>query len=177
MRSTFCNLGMMREYFPCLLRKAKSPIDYFVDKCLPFGASISCAHFQNFSDAIGYIIRTRTGKDLINYLDDNLFAAFMKCLCDGQIQHFLDVSEMTNFPVSIEKTYWGSTTLVFLGLLIDTIKRVVCIPSDKIQKALNLIEAALSSKRHMVTVLQIQQLCGYLNFMGRGIIPGRAFTR
>ena len=181
MRSAFHNLGMMRKYFPCLMIKAKSPIDgqtyYFVDKCLPFGASISCAHFQNFSDAIAHIIRTKTGKDLINYLDDYLFASFLECLCDGQIQQFLKVCEMINFPVSIEKTYWGHTTLVFLGLLIDTIRRIVCIPCDKIKKTLDLIEAVLASRKHKVTMLQIQQLCGYLNFIGRGIIPGQTFTR
>ena len=60
MRSAFCNLGMCLKHFKYLVMKAKSPIDgkiyYFVDKCLPFRASISCAHFQRFSNAISHII-------------------------------------------------------------------------------------------------------------------------
>ena len=73
--------------------KAESPIDgqmyFFVDKCLPFGSSISCAHFQHFSDAVAHIVRHKTGKDLINYLDDYLFIALLKAICEGQLQTFL----------------------------------------------------------------------------------------
>ena len=49
MRSAFRNLGMKKSQFSLLVMKAKSPLDgkiyFFIDKCLPFGASISCAHF------------------------------------------------------------------------------------------------------------------------------------
>ena len=52
MTSAFRNLGIRIIDFKYLVMMAESPIDgkiyYFVDKCLPFGASISCAHFQNF---------------------------------------------------------------------------------------------------------------------------------
>ena len=66
--------------------KARSPLDgemyYFVDKCLPFRASISCAHFQNFSDAVAHLVRWRVGlnKEVVNYLDDFLFIAFIEWL-------------------------------------------------------------------------------------------------
>ena len=49
MKSAFRNLGILRKHFKWLLMKAKSPIDnqiyWFVDKNLPFCASISCSHF------------------------------------------------------------------------------------------------------------------------------------
>ena len=58
MKSAFRNLGMSKKDWKWLILMAKSPIDgkiyYFVDKCLPFGASISCSHFQRFSDAIAH---------------------------------------------------------------------------------------------------------------------------
>ena len=54
MTSAFRNLGIKLEQWFLLILKAVSPIDgetyYFVDKCLPFGAAISCSHFQRFSD-------------------------------------------------------------------------------------------------------------------------------
>ena len=54
---------------------------YFVDKCLPFGSSISCSHFQAISDALSFIVAHRSREENVNYLDDFLFAAICKYLC------------------------------------------------------------------------------------------------
>ena len=74
MKSAFRNLGICPRDWKFLVMKAVSPIDgktyYFVDKCLPLGASISCFHFQRFSNAVGHIVQCKTKKDLVNYLDD-----------------------------------------------------------------------------------------------------------
>ena len=87
MKSAFRNLGMKKSDWKYLVMKAVSPIDgktyYFVDKCLPFGASISCSHFQRFSNAVKHIVQWRTKKNLVNYLDDFLFAALRKLLCNN----------------------------------------------------------------------------------------------
>ena len=123
MKSTFRNLGMSVASFKFLVMKTTSPLDgntyYFVDKCLPFGAAISCAHFQAFSDAVAHIVSTKLGKRIINYLDDYLFVAYLRLLCNQQIQLFLNICEQINFPVAMEKTVWGETWVIFLGLLID----------------------------------------------------------
>ena len=112
--------------------KATLPLDsntyYFVDKCLPFGAAISCAHFQAFSDAVAHIVATKLGKRIINYLDDYLFVAYLRLLCNQQIQLFLNICEQINFPVAMENTVWGETWVIFLGLLIDAKRRLICIP-------------------------------------------------
>ena len=83
--------------------------------------------------------------------------------------------EEISIPVVLEKTFWGTTLLVFLGLLLDTEKQLVCIPTDKIEKALGYIEFFLNKKK--ATVLQFQKLCGSLNFLCRCLIPGRALLR
>ena len=159
--------------------RAESPFDnkmyYFVDKCLPFGASISCLHFQAFSDAIAHIMRHKSGKDNMNYLDDFLFIALLKAMCDGQIKMFLKICESINFPVSLERTQWSSTQIIFLGFLIDTVRQLVLILVEKINKGKELIEGAI--KKRKITMKQIQQICRFLNFLGRCIVPGRAFTR
>ena len=162
-----------------LIMKAESPFDhkiyYFVDKCLPFGASISCSHFQEISNAIAHIVRFKTKEDLINYLDDFLFAALLRSWCDGQVRIFLQICEEIQFPVSQEKTFWSCTILVFLGLLIDTVNQVISVPREKIDKALKLINEIIGKKK--ITLKQLQSICGFLNFLGRAIVPGRAFTR
>ena len=140
MMSAFCNLGMRKLDFSLLVMKARSPIDrkvyFFADKCLPFGTSISCVHFQAFSDAVAFIHQAKTLKKPINYLDDFLFASWLKHLCIQHMKVFMDICGKINFPVLAEKMFWLQYVLVFLGLLIDTINRVVAIPNEKIDMAL-----------------------------------------
>ena len=181
MKSAFRNLGIKKKHWKFLVIKAKSPVDgkiyYFVDKCLPFGASISCSHCQRFSNAVRHIVQFRTRKPLVNYMDDFLFAALMKLVCNNQVVEFLQVCELISFPVSLEKTFWATTKLVFLGLMIDTINQCVCVPKDKVLKAVSMIDSVLNSKSKKVTLNQLQKICGFFNFLGRCVIPGRVFTR
>ena len=181
MQSAFRNLGMKKSAWKFLVMKATSPLDgktyYFVDKCMPFGASISCSHFQRFSNAVKHIVQWKTKRNLVNYLDDYFFVALLQLLCNNQVRTFLQVCEMINFPVSLEKTFWANTYMTFLGLLIDTVNQCVCIPVEKIAKAVNLITEVLGKKSGKLTLNQLQKICGFLNFLGRCVIPGRAFTR
>ena len=179
MSSAFRHVPMRKDQWHLLVMKATHPetkkVYYFVDKCLSFGSSISCAIFQKVSDAIAFIVKYRTKKNNVNYLDDYLFAAAMKRWCDHQVQEFLKVCADIKFPVALEKTFWGTNMLVFLGLLLDTKRQLVCIPMDKIVKSLSMIDEFLERKK--ATVLQFQKLCGSLNFLCRCIVPGRAFLR
>ena len=179
--SAFRHLPMSPLSWRWLVMKAQNPTNgkyyYFVDKCLPFGASISCALFQAFSDALAHITKFVTHNDNINYLDDFFFTELLKKHCDAQIAQFIQICEQINFPVSPEKTVWGTTNITFLGLLIDTVRQIIGIPLDKIQKATKIIQKILARPSQKSTLGEMQSLCGTLNFMGKAIIPGRAFTR
>ena len=73
---------MSKESWPLLTMRARCPLDdcmyYFIDKCMPFGALISCVHFQEISNTIAYILKHRMKKDSVNYLDDFFFAALFE---------------------------------------------------------------------------------------------------
>ena len=163
-----------------LVFKAEDPRDgkfkYFVDKCLPFGASISCAHYQRFSNSLRHLVEVRTGrKSITNYLDDFLFAAIAKMLCDFMIRSFLQLCADLCIPVAIEKTEWGTTLMVFLGILLDGKRLLLSLPLEKRDKALRLLNDLTGKKK--VTVKQLQVLTGYLNFLTKAIHAGRTFTR
>ena len=96
-------------------------------------------------------------------------------LCQQQLDSFMEICKEINLPVSIAKTVYPTTKITFLGLLIDTIEQMIFLPVEKIAKGRELVEFILSKKK--VTVKQLQQLCGFLNFLGRAITPGHAFTR
>ena len=178
-RSVFRVLGMKVSCFKLLVMKAQSPIDgkmyYFVNKCLPFGALISCSHFQRVLNAIAFILTKRTGKPVINYLDDYFFTALTALLCDGQVEKFLELCDEIKFPVSMEKTFWSTTIIIFLGFLINSEMETISVPCDKIDGAISQIDEILAKRK--TTVLKLQKLCGILNFICRCIVLGRAFTR
>ena len=181
MSSAFRHLCICISHWRYLVMKAMNPVTkkyyFFVDKCLPFGSSISCSHFQKFSDAIAHIVYVKTGFLNINYLDDYLFIAYLEVLCNQQIRIFIQVCEQIRFPVSKEKTCWACNQLKFLGLLIDTKNRVVSIPLDKVCRALEMIDFVLNKRNRKITLKQLQRLCGFLNFLCKAVVPGRAFTR
>ena len=64
--AAFCVLPLKITCICWLVFKAKEPRDgkikYFVEKCLPFGASISCSHYQRFSNALCHILEFRVGR-------------------------------------------------------------------------------------------------------------------
>ena len=106
-KSAFRNLPIRPADWMLTVMKASHPqtgqIYYFVDKCLPF------------------LCKKRSGKNTNNYLDDFLFAALLKALCDGQVKEFMCICQEINFPITPEKTVLGTRIIVFLGFLINTL--------------------------------------------------------
>ena len=153
---------------------------FFVEKCLPFGASISCAIFQSFSDALRYITEHKLSGLVIfpaitNYLDDFLFVAISVRICNGMVEEFLVICKVIGCPISMEKTEWATQVITFLGVLLNGITRTLAVPIEKKNKALELINIAIQKRK--VTIKFVQRITGTLNFLNRVIVPGRAFTR
>ena len=178
-QSAFRLVPLLKRCWPWLIMMAENPrtkkMQYFVDKCLPFGASISCAHFQRISNGISHIMRVRTKANFTNYLDDFLFLALTICCCNALLSQFLQLCSHIGFPMSMDKTQWATDMITFLGLLLSGRLFTVGIPLEKRNKAEHLLRSMLSKSK--ATVKDLQALCGYLNFLGRAIYPGRAFTR
>ena len=161
LKSAFRILGLSRDSRKWLIMKAEDPTTgdwmYFVDKCLPFGSSISCALFQRFFDALCHLIqyRLQVRKCVTNYLDDFLFVAASLLLCNHMVNQFLKLCDLIGVPVSLEKTVWVSEIMVFLGILLEF----------------------LSNTKKKATVRDLQKLCRFLNFISRAVFPDRTFTR
>ena len=121
-QSAFRVLGLNPSSWKWLIMYAKHPETgvkyFFVDKCLPFGVSISCSHFQQVSEQSNmYYNFLQRKKDFVNnYLDDFLFLARTLLECNRLVRLFLELCERINFPVSHEKTQWAAIVIVFLGM-------------------------------------------------------------
>ena len=183
--NAFRQIPLARKYWKFLVIMAEDPNDgnkkkYFVDKCLPFSSSISCAIYQHVSDALAHLMHARECEAVrvfcvVNYLDDFLFIEITKARCNALMQRFLDLCEDISLPASLEKTEWAEPLMVFLGNLLNGRNMTISIPLDKKQKALRLLNDFQGKKKS--TVKQLRILTGFLNFLSRAIFPGRVFTR
>ena len=81
--------------------------------------------------------------------------------------------ELLAMAMAMEKTVWAMTTIIFLSLLLDLVWKTVSIPVENLRTARSLLQHFLCKKK--ITVQQLQQLCGFLNFLYYCVIPGRAF--
>ena len=159
MSNAFCVLGLKPSCFCWLVMMAENPdtkkIYFFVDKCLPFGASISCSHYQRFSNAIKHLVVYRMKrKSITNYLDDFLFLAPRKLWCDLMTEEFLHICSELNIPVAVEKTEWEMMLIVFLGILLNRKTLTLSLPMEKKDKALNLLNELMGKRK--ITIKQLR---------------------
>ena len=93
MPMAFRHVPVSPQLWYLLILKANHPttneLFYFLDKFLPFGSSISCKIFQEFSNSVAHLVYFRTKVPLVNYLDDYFFVALLKQACDEQVHVFL----------------------------------------------------------------------------------------
>ena len=62
------------------------------------------------------------------------------------MQSFLKMCTELGIPIALEKTEWASTKIVFPGILLDGEELVLCIPLEKQEKALKLINELIDKK-------------------------------
>ena len=91
------------------------------------------------------------------------------------VRTFLTICRNIGFPVSLEKTEWDTSTIMFLGIILTGKKHGLAIPKDKIVTVINMVSKMRDSKK--TTVRQIQRLAGTLNFLNKVVQLGRPFMR
>ena len=119
LKSAFRLIPLSRKFWPLLIMKAEDELGnwkFFVDKCLPFSASISCKIFQRYSNALAHLLKylKREGWPsprvfgLSNYLDDFLHFAMTEVLCNAMLKKFQELCDLLGMPMAKEKTVWAS---------------------------------------------------------------------
>lgn len=150
--------------------------EYYVDKCLPMGCSISCSLFEKFSTFLEQFVKSRmsAGK-LLHYLDDFLGGDKNFLGCQKVMRCMEDALQWLAVPLAEEKTEGPSEIIIFLGLELDTVKSQVRIPKQKVEEVCVKIKIILSAPK--TTLKEMQSLIGSLNFCCRAIRVGRPFCR
>lgn len=150
---------------------------FFVDRCLPMGCSISCSYFETFSTFVEWVVREESQvRSVLHYLDDFLCIGPPKStVCSVLLRTLESVARRFGIPLAPEKTEGPSTEMQFLGIIIDTQAMECRLPTAKLEDLRLLVRAALQAKK--VRLKQLQSLLGKLNFACRIMPMGRIFCR
>ena len=63
--------------------------------------------------------------------------------CELRMRVLLRIFRRLNIPVKASKTVWPSQCVVFLGIIVNTLKQTLTLPEDKRLAAINLLSEAL----------------------------------
>ncbi len=141
---------------------------------LTFGCKSSPKIFHMLSEALCWILQNNHAIPyLIHLLDDFLVISPSNFPAAKQLTVVQSAFSKLGVPLSPEKTEGPSTSLEFLGILLDSVKFQASLPKEKIDciitVASNLLDSKHCSKRDLLSLL------GHLNYAMRIIPQGRPF--
>ena len=120
----------------------------YVNAALPFGLRSAPKIFNAIADALQWIARRHGVSHLWHYLDDFITCGLADSdECGLNLQLLLDICRMLGIPIVEEKLEGSTTLLVFLGILIDTIKGELRLPIEKLIRLHQQVESWLVKKR------------------------------
>ena len=153
---------------------------YFVDKALPMGASCSPFYFETFSTFLEWATkRAADTNNVSHYCDDFAFIGSPsltgKSSCKHIVKCFSQICQELGVPLAKDKSVGPTTKMVFLGLELDSMKQLISIPSDKLEKIRSKVQNAHDSSK--LKLRELQSVIGSLSFVSKAVPPGRAFLR
>ena len=149
---------------------------YFFDRCMPMGCSVSCAIFERFSTFLqACCMRVAATNNVLHYLDDFFFVGVSAAECEHAMHCFMAICERFGVPIAQDKTEGPVNVITYLGLQIDANNSQVQVPQEKVSALLHMLHEFMTKSK--VTLREMQSLVGSLNFVCKAIGPGRAFLR
>ena len=105
---------------------------YYYDRAMPFGCSISCSTFELLATFLEHCVRGYVSiGDLLHYVDDFLMGGKEKSDCQHVLDTFQQRMEALGVALNAEKTEGPQQVIICLGLELDSILMEVRIPMEK----------------------------------------------
>ena len=138
---------------------------WYVDKCLPFGLRSSPALFNQLASTI---VWNYYNVHLIHYLDGFFTAGPPDSpICRHNMETMNRLCNLINAPTKPEKEEGPSSSLIFLGILLDSTTMQASITSERKSEILN--------GRRTCTKRELLSLIGKLAFASKVVPPGHIF--
>jgi hypothetical protein len=150
--------------------------EFFYSPVLTFGLRSAPYIFNLFAEALHWVIHHHIPGWLRHYLDDYL-TIFHKSTPLSTANAALDWIQALGTQLGLffqrEKTVRPCTHIEFLGIIIDSLAMEARLPEDKLLFLRNELAAWLS--KSSCSLLELQQLTGFLQFASQVIPTSRAF--
>ena len=107
----------------------------YLDTGLPFGLRSAPKLFNILADLLAWIVSQKGVSICLHYLDDFLtMSPPATATCQSNLATLMSTCEDLGIPLATEKLEGPSTTLTFLGVVIDTAAMEIRLPDDKLQR-------------------------------------------
>ena len=147
----------------------------YIDHCIPFGLRSAPKLFNILADLLSWIAQNAGVSYLIHYLDDYLtMGPPASAICQRNLDIFISLCADLGVPLASEKLEGPSTSLSFLGIILDTDRMEIRLPSDKLIRMKALLQTWIPRKK--ASKREILSLVGTLQHATKVIRPGRAFV-
>ena len=137
---------------------------YFIDPSVPFGYRDGSVFFENVTDSIRYIMRQQGFPHLYNYVDDLIYCGLSPNIHQS-FETLLELLTQMGLTINPKKLVAPSTSLICLGILINTETRTMSVPPDKLDSIIDMCSQwqnkTFCSKR------QLQSLLGSLLYVSK----------
>ena len=148
----------------------------YVDRALPFGLRSAPKIFSAVADFIAWVLHKHGIAHQLHYLDDFLFlGAPHSDEAERVLETVTKVLRMLGIPLAVHKTEGPDTTLIFLGIVIDTLNFELRLPTDKLTRLQTLLESWCQRKR--CRRHELESLLGHLSHAATVVRHGRTFLR
>ena len=145
---------------------------YYLDGSLAFGFRHGSFFFQKCSDAIRYIMKKFGYPNLLNYIDDLIYIGLPSNIT-ASYEFLLRLLHELGLDISQNKLVAPSTSVVCLGILVDSVNRTISIPEGKLAEIVKLCNTWVD--KTSCTKSQLQSLLGSLLYITKCVRPARFF--
>ena len=149
---------------------------YYVDLVLPFGLRSSPKLFNEYADALQFIMLENGASECMHYMDDYVtLGPKNSTQCMNNLVIMQNVCEQTGFSINPNKLVLPNTVIEFIGFIVDTNKMELRISEERLRD----ITAELMKweGRKICKKRELLSIIGKLIFVSKVVRSGRTFVR
>ena len=148
---------------------------FMIDKRMAFGARRAPEMFNELSQAVLDIMRTKGFFNIVCYCDDFLLVCSSFEEARRTMLELIKVLRKLGFHINYNKVVGPSQVIVFLGFELNTLTMTVAVPHDKMEDLKSCLWSTITKDK--VSKRQLQSLIGKLNWATQVIYGGRFHLR
>ena len=145
---------------------------YFIDQSVPFGYRHGSVFFEKVTDGIRCIMRQQGFPHLYNYVDDLIYCGLPSNI-NQSFETLLELLTKLGLTINPKKLVAPCTSLVWLGVLINTETKTMSVPPDKLDSIIAMCCQWKTKK--FCSKRQLHSLLGSLLYVSKSIKPARTF--